>query len=510
MVNYGVSRGCSECKKRHKKCDETRPACIRCRKFGRVCSGFLPEASLVFRHWSAPCQPSYAPSIFQALHDVQDEIQQDSALRLFVDEFVVVATDPSLSRGFLDGMQHMLRRVHPASALACTARILVLACIGHRTGKRSLVSKTQRQYIDILQIYSRSLSAQSTHVPVEDLYTAVLLGLYEIIVGGDESTTQCMTHARGICAILSSSSSPFDLTSGPHMFQLNNPLRLRQPIKGNAVLYLPAGNGNVQSLDSTLLKFQDFFHRAGICCTKNCLSIEECHSLLEEGTALDDEFERWGKLPGHVGAPYTYKTITVMDESAATSSRPAYFYPGRVDYYFDYYMAAVWNTFRKSHVQLLDMIVHLAKRTSQERMVSNIIERCGIIVADVIASIPYHLALNVHDYARLVKTTAAFIPPNRPIGGLLLLHPLYTCAKCEIVPHHIRLYLSRCLAWIAEYVGIGQARLLAKSINERMDEAHPLSDPLFPFQTVSEGHILVWAGMLLRPTCLDSLPVKQA
>lgn len=170
------------------------------------------------------------------------------------------------------------------------------------------------------------------------------------------------------------------------------------------------------------------------------------------------------------------------------------------------YMAAVWNTYRKSHIQLLDMIVHLAKRTSQEQMISNFTERSGIIIADLIASVPYHLTLDVHDYPKQVKTAAAFIPPNRPIGGLLLLHPLYACAKCEIVPRHIRLYLTRCLVWIAEYMGIGQARLLAKCINRRMDEVHPLSDPEFPFQTVSEGHILVWAGMLLQPTCLNSQP----
>lgn len=77
-------------------------------------------------------------------------------------------------------MQHLLRRVHPASILARTARILVLACTGYRTGRRSLVSRTEMQYVDILQMYSRSLSAQSTYISVEDLYTAVLLGLYEV------------------------------------------------------------------------------------------------------------------------------------------------------------------------------------------------------------------------------------------------------------------------------------------------------------------------------------------
>ncbi|PVH73740.1 hypothetical protein DL98DRAFT_576131 [Cadophora sp. DSE1049] len=38
-----VRSGCFTCKKRRVKCDETKPQCHRCCKFGRVCSGYKPE-----------------------------------------------------------------------------------------------------------------------------------------------------------------------------------------------------------------------------------------------------------------------------------------------------------------------------------------------------------------------------------------------------------------------------------------------------------------------------------
>ncbi|KAH8808719.1 hypothetical protein F5884DRAFT_753238 [Xylogone sp. PMI_703] len=35
-----VRTGCTTCKIRHVKCDETKPACMRCVKFGRQCDGY--------------------------------------------------------------------------------------------------------------------------------------------------------------------------------------------------------------------------------------------------------------------------------------------------------------------------------------------------------------------------------------------------------------------------------------------------------------------------------------
>ncbi|RFU23729.1 hypothetical protein B7463_g12608, partial [Scytalidium lignicola] len=38
-----VRTGCTTCKIRHVKCDETKPACMRCVKFGRQCDGYAQQ-----------------------------------------------------------------------------------------------------------------------------------------------------------------------------------------------------------------------------------------------------------------------------------------------------------------------------------------------------------------------------------------------------------------------------------------------------------------------------------
>ncbi|KAH7349788.1 hypothetical protein B0T11DRAFT_289894 [Plectosphaerella cucumerina] len=43
MVNYGPSKGCSTCRKRRVKCDETRPSCRECLRLRRVCGGYDSE-----------------------------------------------------------------------------------------------------------------------------------------------------------------------------------------------------------------------------------------------------------------------------------------------------------------------------------------------------------------------------------------------------------------------------------------------------------------------------------
>lgn len=105
---------------------------------------------------------------------------EQSALALFEKEFTLVPADPRLSRGFLNGMQFLLARVEPNSTLAWPARKLVLACEGNRTGRQDLVVQTEEQHVHLLQIYGSSLAAKSNCISVENLYTAVLLGLYEV------------------------------------------------------------------------------------------------------------------------------------------------------------------------------------------------------------------------------------------------------------------------------------------------------------------------------------------
>ena len=82
----------------------------------------------------------------------------------------------------------------------------------------------------------------------------------------------------------------------------------------------------------------------------------------------------------------------------------------------------------------------------------------------MLASVPYHLVENLQVFLRdsELKTSIEINNPGRLLGGLLLMYPLYVTSRMRFLDTARREYMLRCLAWIGEYMGIGQATVLAK------------------------------------------------
>ncbi|KAG4442728.1 hypothetical protein IFR05_001745 [Cadophora sp. M221] len=70
-----VKSGCVTCKARRVKCDETKPQCLRCQKFGRVCDGYAPEPAqsrgLIQLQPRIPSTSLYGPSV--SIHTTEEE-----------------------------------------------------------------------------------------------------------------------------------------------------------------------------------------------------------------------------------------------------------------------------------------------------------------------------------------------------------------------------------------------------------------------------------------------------
>ena len=152
----------------------------------------------------------------------------------------------------------------------------------------------------------------------------------------------------------------------------------------------------------------------------------------------------------------------------------------------------------------VDVLAKLAKLLGREEAIPGLEERARVLSAAIIASVPYHLAADLDEYLRLANAGASNIPPNRPVGGLLLLHPLYTAARCTVIPQAHRDCYLNALAWIGKYMGIGQATLLANSLKSELNDVSILTPTDLPFMDMGEGHILIWAGMMLAPTSTAS------
>lgn len=150
---------------------------------------------------------------------------------------------------------------------------------------------------------------------------------------------------------------------------------------------------------------------------------------------------------------------------------------------------------------LLDLLGQISQKLDPTQDIDHLTSRVPELLQPIIQSIPFHLSANVHRYVESVNSYqhASTVLPNRPVGGLLLLHPLYAATKTAIIPPDTRRYFCRCLAWVGSAMGIGQAKLLAKAATLHLEQGTSTLRPMLPFQEIGEGHVLIWAGMLLQP-----------
>lgn len=297
--------------------------------------------------------------------------------------------------------------------------------------------------------------------------------------------------------------------------QINRKSLINQTvIKVEGVLCVPISYGCSLDLDTSLVKLGDLTSRVSYLLAQNSPCPTILAQIRKEALLLQDEFVDWANIQSSWWQPATFGVVL---EGAAGISGCAYCHSGPIHTYSDCkpdlentiaqsplanyqdHVAAVWNTFRKSQLQHIDILVRLARLLSHEATIPALEERARGLVADMISSIPYHLAYDMTEYLKLVEGGAPAIPPNRPVGGLLLLHPLYAAARSPVVSVPTRLYLSKVLVWIGEQMGIGQADLLAQSAKAG-DSEEKGSKATMPFREMSDGHMLIWAGMLLQPT----------
>lgn len=140
------------------------------------------------------------------------------------------------------------------------------------------------------------------------------------------------------------------------------------------------------------------------------------------------------------------------------------------------YVSAVWNSYRKARLVLLDFISACSKRlhdddpeessTSSQRQ---ILKEAQNIAESLAASIPFHLTRNPEAFLAHPQQTSSTKQeatlPNRSVGGLLLMHPLHVVSGLSVVPMHLREMFREHLAWVGRVMGIGQAGLLADVSN---------------------------------------------
>ncbi|KAI9690455.1 MAG: hypothetical protein M1822_009418 [Bathelium mastoideum] len=284
----------------------------------------------------------------------------------------------------------------------------------------------------------------------ESLMIAILLGLYEMITAGEAHHGYHTAHAGGVAAILCIRNSPLDLLAA---------VRGGLPLAWNGIVRVRTALSSSILTHDLLIRSSVLLERADVMLANSRDELSNLRILRYEARALNRELVTWQDAQ----VDHSKHTAIGCVNHGETNLVPATgLWPGRIDTYSDLYVATVWNTIRAVQLLLVDLVLNLSKAVNDNQDDAREQLDAHRLLQDIVSSIPYHLAEDLHGFLRDVDEKLNVMQPGRDVGGLLLMHPIYVVSKLLFVPPLMREYIRGCLAWIGESMGIGQASLFAK------------------------------------------------
>ncbi|KAL4755891.1 Zn(II)2Cys6 transcription factor [Aspergillus foveolatus] len=199
MVGVPRSKGCLRCISRRVKCDESRPACMRCTSHGSKCPGYNrgfkfqdQTRSIAQRHGRTPIDEAFTPNLAQQAIDLQTQELFDGWLKY---HFPIYAASFNC-RVDVDWMG-FIRDQWSAFPQALVWAVRALTCLhrGATQGDKQAIMCARHMYGRGIR---HLVSLLQTRAALSDktLAAAILLGGYEILDGSSEWSW--ITHSRGI------------------------------------------------------------------------------------------------------------------------------------------------------------------------------------------------------------------------------------------------------------------------------------------------------------------------
>ncbi|EED12122.1 C6 transcription factor, putative [Talaromyces stipitatus ATCC 10500] len=413
-------------------------------------------------------------------NEIPDHLIEELALRAFFHDYCVIPVNPALSRGFLARLEPMVHRLGLQSPVANACKAVAFACHGLKLSRPFLTQKAETLYHELLGFLARSIQNCAATAGPEMFVIAILMGLYEMIMAGETDPGHHNAHAGGLAAILQIENSPRGLL---HAARSGHPLVVNPMLQNKGIFTGPSPGGDSQDLDAILVKTASLWQKSETFLSNPfCpLFFDQLYGLKQEATALYRDLIGWQTTQVEDIKP---TTIGYVRPSPGELSPGVGCWPGRIDTYVDLYVAGVWNVSRVARCFLIHLLQKLSNILDATENDSRYYEDVVEVFNDILASIPYHLTEDSRSFLAHGAASSEITNPGRPVGGLLLLHPIYVVSQLPIVPADMQEYLRRCMAWIGTHMGIGQACLLAKA-------------PHIEGQYFACGCMIVCAGLLV-------------
>ncbi|KAK3490143.1 uncharacterized protein B0T23DRAFT_318108 [Neurospora hispaniola] len=534
------SRGCRTCRARRIKCDEGKPTCKQCAKSKRECAGYRNEFEIVHRDQTkstvrrmtkalnksrsttTSTLPSPRPS--PTRQQTPDPIATltvplaQRAICYFASNFLYVPLG-HMPHGHMDYLVPLIDCAPPDSALRSAFNACAIAALGNRekANNVNLTNLSLREHTVALAKTHAALGNPATASSDATLATVLLLGLYESITAIKESRMLAWrSHVDGAIQIvkLRGREQMRSTKTGTLLFQA-----VRHQVLGRALTsgtppplgsdwwmddigdgshLLPGAAMHRFALRASELRAEAAALLNGI--TRTVENIALMQNMAHRVYLLDQEIASCLlALPPNL----RFKTLCWLsyEEVGLSPGRPNNYsklevFPGRVDMYPDFVTARTWNTARTIRLVLASLGIRLAAwlnmpadyRTTAEYARSKAI--CEDTIADVIASVPYHLGWHTKQPGLFGNDTdrsgfvCGYEDAIKALPAWFLVWAL-TCVKNhDMATDEQRVWVKGRLRYIADHVGMKYANLVNDlelrfpSMFIRQDGTMPSADPL--------------------------------
>ncbi|KAF8860355.1 C6 zinc finger protein [Acephala macrosclerotiorum] len=511
------SRGCELCRKVHTKCDEKRPACSRCVRLKRDCSGYRDEIDLIFHHTDVELKgrrrksgkdDGKQPSAAMGSHSSHDHCKMlagevsfllsgsgqtllPSKEHLALCFFYQTTLEPLVDA---DHTQYLHLQLPTLFSLSREDSALHLAtqAISLAVWARSRPSDINARRLSRIR-YSQSLSAMKAAIqdPVEvksdeTLYTVLLLSGYETITFDSEALSAWGTHIDGATALIRNRGRKnFFTPFACNMFlfirrsaiqshsQISRPM---DPIFDDfAEILSPYENVEDQLLSRTTRIPELQALTNSLLSRPSCdIDVSEAFELIQAAEDVDCELARWAR---QIPTQWSYTTVTRMSPRLSKS----FFIPIQIHRYPNFYAARVWNLYRVHRLIIQSILFRVSSctyldRTDYHQDRTEKINRN--LVDDMCASVPFLLG---YDLSKLKHSADSpqdenFTWPQSSInkasssghtGRFSLIWPLYFACSVPSVPEIQREWMRAQLRWIAE-TGEAQARFVQNAESQTL------------------------------------------
>ncbi|GFF34497.1 hypothetical protein IFM46972_04252 [Aspergillus udagawae] len=485
MVYLGPSRGCETCKRRRKKCDKTRPSCLRCQKSNRTCGGYQEQASraMIFqqnytqtttrtdylaavkpfaRRCSLPVRAPYPGTDIlpddATPKEVSEEDVVEFAVRGFFYDFTVSSLDSiSASVGFLKNLELQVQRKGLDSVLGKACTMISYANNARKLRRPSFTTKAEMMYHELLRYLAKEISRPGFVRERSELtQLASLMGLYEVVMADETRLAQIDVHARGLAGMLQVENSPLGFVWGViSRYSVSPSANMLDP----SLVRSPHSVSSLGPLHDILLEIYPLKMEAERVLADLELTEPYAHTLRQRASILNNRLAQWEASVAPESRPITISHVPSSSDLYIEVGH----WPGSLHMYIDLRAAAIFNISRVARCYLLDMISRLKAMQPDEEDDDQEKSKAVQLIQDFTSSIPYHLVEDLHSFSANVQRGNTIEQPGRAVGGLLLIYPLYIASQLSIVPLELQDYFKRCLVWIGQNMGLGYASLLAKT-----------------------------------------------